>query len=86
MNEALVKRCACGLSYTREQWEALPDKKVYELEWLEVHEQRRCSCGSHLVLVLKEGEKADPEVGAVWYHRKSGREMIFKEDELEAFE
>lgn len=68
----IAKRCACGRTYTLAQWEALPDKKVYTLEWREVHDQRRCPCGSHIIRVLEPGEP-DPKPRQRWYSRASGR-------------
>lgn len=68
---AIVKRCACGRTYTPAQWEALPDKKVYTIEWGEVHDQRRCPCGSHIIRVLDPGEP-DPKPRQQWYRRTDG--------------
>jgi len=51
---ATIKRRACGGTYTRAQWQRLPDKSVGELPWGEVHEYRRCACGSHVVIILRE--------------------------------
>jgi hypothetical protein len=48
----VLKRCGCGRSFTAETWAALPDAKRYTLEWGEVQEQRRCICGSHLVVCI----------------------------------
>ena len=70
--DGVIKVCACGRTYTREQWEQLPDKAVYKLEWGAVHEQRRCACRSHIVLVLDPGEP-DPAPSQCWYHRSTGR-------------
>lgn len=67
--QVFMKRCACGKVYSREQWETLPDKTVYSMEWGEVHEQRQCSCGSHIIIVLEHGEQQDPKVGDLWQHK-----------------
>ena len=50
--EDVVKRCGCGRAFTQAAWDALPDANRYTLEWGEVQEQRRCPCGSHLVVVV----------------------------------
>jgi hypothetical protein len=50
-----IKVCACGRSYTRAEWNALPDRIVYTA-CDEVHEQRRCLCGSHIVVVLEAAQ------------------------------
>lgn len=71
-SEPIVKRCSCGKEYTRAGWEALPDRTVYTLEWLAVHEQRECACGSHIVVVLEKGEP-EPRRGQRWYRRGTGR-------------
>lgn len=44
-----LKACACGRSYTRKQWDALPyvGENVDELERLEL---RNCRCGSTIAL------------------------------------
>ena len=52
--EPVIKVCACGRTYTRAEWETLPNRVVYALDE-EVYEQRRCDCGSHIVIVLPEG-------------------------------
>jgi len=50
----IIKRCACGASYTWEQWQELPDKKLADLECEpelgepDILEQRQCPCGSHI--------------------------------------
>lgn len=51
--EHYVKHCKCGRSYTLAQWMALPDSKVYVC-LNEVHDQRHCPCGSHIVIILAE--------------------------------
>jgi hypothetical protein len=56
--ERLIKVCACGRGYTRANWEALPDRVVYAADDDEVHEQRRCHCGSHIVVVVEESHPA----------------------------
>ena len=68
-----VKTCGCGRQYTQETWEALPDKKVYRMEWGEVHEMRNCVCRSTIVMVLEKGETQHPAVGALWRHRTTRR-------------
>jgi hypothetical protein len=70
--DAIFKKCSCGRTYTREQWENLPDKKVYTLEWGEVHDQRQCPCGSHIIIVLDPGEP-EPAPRERWYRRATGR-------------
>jgi len=72
--DGVIKVCACGRTYTREQWEQLPAKAVYKLEWGAVHEQRRCACRSHIVLVLDPGEP-DPAPKQCWYFRGTGRSI-----------
>ena len=61
--EPAVKHCACGRSFTRDAWQALPDPRVYSFPWREVHEQRRCPCGSHIVIVLDPGDPEDGQPG-----------------------
>jgi hypothetical protein len=68
----IIKRCGCGRTYTRAQWEALPDKTVYKHEWGEVHDQRPCPCGSHIVIVLDPGEPV-PRARQRWYSRATRR-------------
>ena len=51
-----IKVCGCGRSYTRAEWEALPDRVVYAACTDEVHEQRRCVCGSHIIVVVEAGK------------------------------
>ena len=71
----IVKRCACGRTYTLAEWEALPDKKVYTLEWREVHDQRQCPCGSHIIRILEPGEPG-PKRGQHWYSRATGKTIV----------
>lgn len=68
---AIVKTCACGRSYTADQWKVLPDAKVYTMENGEQQEQRNCPCGSTIVIVLAEGESQTPEPGQIWKGKRS---------------
>jgi len=49
MNLEVIKTCACGLKYTRDEWELLPYRGVQETpdENLEL---RDCKCGSTLAI------------------------------------
>ena len=67
----IVRACACGRVFTREQWEALPDKKLHTYEWGEVQEARNCPCGSTIVIVLDKGETQEPKAGDIWKSRTS---------------
>jgi len=51
--EPIIKTCACGRSYTRAQWDELPDAAVYQYEG-GTFEQRRCVCKSHIVIQIGE--------------------------------
>lgn len=47
------KKCACGRVYqTREDWEKLPDSKIYESPDGALVEQRQCGCESHITAAL----------------------------------
>ncbi len=63
---ATYKRCACGVAYTRKQWEALPEVATQRFDWGEVQQMKNCTCGSTMAVVLEPGEKTDPVAGAVW--------------------
>ena len=54
--EPIIKRCACSREFSRAQWEALPDATVYVCEGQRL-EQRRCECGSHIVIVLESASE-----------------------------
>jgi hypothetical protein len=56
--ERVIKTCACGRSYTQADWATLPDAIVYQATD-EVHEQRLCACGSHIVIVIGAPAPAD---------------------------
>jgi hypothetical protein len=58
--ESIIKNCGCGRSYTRAEWAKLPDATVYDLEGVTL-EQRRCLCGSHIVIVIA-GELAEGDL------------------------
>jgi len=49
--DPIIKNCACGRSYTRAAWDQLPGATVYDFDGA-TFEQRRCPCGSHIVIVL----------------------------------
>jgi hypothetical protein len=68
------KSCACGLSYTREAWLALPFRGLgsydFKEEGMEVHESRDCSCGSTLsVPVSSRSELQDSVRRALDQHK-----------------
>jgi len=71
--EPVIKICSCSREYTRASWDALPDKKVYTLEWGEVHEQRHCRCGSHIIMVLDPGETHEVKAKDRWRHKTTSR-------------
>jgi hypothetical protein len=52
----VFKQCACGRTYTKEQWDELPHRREWAWPWGEIQELRDCSCGSTLCIVLVEGE------------------------------
>jgi hypothetical protein len=54
------KTCSCGRSYTQDEWEQLPNRKLWELPWGEVLEMRDCVCRSTISIVLAPGK---PEEG-----------------------
>ena len=58
--EPIIKTCACGRTYTRAQWQRLPDKSIGAWPWGTVLEYRQCHCGSHVTIVLREGTPEDP--------------------------
>lgn len=63
MSEIIKKCSCCGLSYTREAWDALAPLPNWTWEWGEVQELRNCTCGSTLSIVVTEGapiSKSDP--------------------------
>ncbi len=70
MDAEIGRSCACGATYTYADWLALPGAKVYRVEAenggrVEVYEQRRCRCGSHIVcLVPPELLEGGEHVGA----------------------
>lgn len=57
---AIIKQCACGAKYDLARWNDLPDARVYKVDpddpQTEVHEQRRCPCGSHIVVPIVNGQ------------------------------
>lgn len=55
----ILKACACGATYTAAQWDDLPDCRVFRLDSDDpesLHEQRRCPCGSHIMVPIVEGK------------------------------
>lgn len=53
--ETIHKKCSCGRTYTRSQWEALPVRPDWVFDWGEVHQMRDCACGSTLHIIIKQG-------------------------------
>lgn len=54
-----IKTCGCGRSFTLAQWNDLPDCRVYRLDADDaesLHEQRRCPCGSHIIVPIVNGQ------------------------------
>jgi len=74
--EPIVKQCSCKRTYTRAQWDALKYVGTQTHDWGEVHELRNCVCRTTLVLVLEKGEEQDPEEGARWQSRWTGRVIV----------
>ncbi len=60
MAPVLIKQCACGRSYTREEWLRLPGKSIGSWPWGEVNEYRQCVCKSHITIVLRKGTPEEP--------------------------
>lgn len=55
-------RCACGIAYTKEEFEALPPAVgglVYEDEY-EIQHYRNCTCGSTMAVVVEVKKTWEP--------------------------
>lgn len=70
MKKEIFKQCSCGRTYTKEEWEQLPNRQLWELSWGEVLELRDCVCRSTMSIQLKAGEPEDEELSAVTLSRK----------------
>lgn len=55
MEQAPFKVCACGIAYTREEFDLLARLQDWHLPWGEVQEMRNCPCGSTMNVVIREG-------------------------------
>ena len=62
------KSCACGRVHNADAWSALPNGYVQTFDWGLELESRQCPCGSHISIVLAEGEpgpeQAEPMICA----------------------
>jgi hypothetical protein len=56
----IVRRCACGRSYTLAEWRRLRGPLIGSWPWGEVHEYRQCLCGSHITIILRKGTPEEP--------------------------
>lgn len=55
----VFKKCACGRTYTEEEWKQLYLLGYQRWEWGEEQEMRNCVCGSTMVIVTVEGDPED---------------------------
>jgi len=49
MNERPIKRCACGRSFTRREWDQLAHLPNWPNDFGMIAEVRNCTCGSTLL-------------------------------------
>jgi len=51
-----IHKCSCGRKYTAIEWAMLRLLGTECYEWGEIHELRKCVCGSTRVVLISEGE------------------------------
>jgi len=85
MSTRVIKQCGCGRRHTQAAWDALPDSHVYAVDSV-VFEQRLCSCGSHIIVVLAgdpddEGRAMTYEESEKWLRAIGGERILGRETE-----